>query len=50
MCTLLLLQEDIVCLMCTCVDSTRKDFLAAEGFGSQMCHLEPNQVHTYLVS
>ena len=36
-----------MCLMCTNGDSTRRGFLAAEGFGSQKCHLEPeprNQV------
>lgn len=35
------MQEDIVCLMCTSGDSTKRGFLAAEGFGSLMCHLEP---------
>ena len=36
-----------MCLMCTNGESLRHGYLAAEGFGSQMCHLEPeprNQV------
>ena len=34
-------QEDIVCLVCTSGDTMKRGYLAAEGFGSQLCHLEP---------
>ena len=40
-------QEDVICLVCTSGDSMKRGYLAAEGFGSQLCHLEPeprNQV------
>lgn len=34
------MQEDVICLMCTSGDSAKRGYLAAEGFGSQLCHLE----------
>lgn len=35
------LQEDVVCLMCTSSgDAMTRGYLAAEGFGSQVCHLQ----------
>ena len=34
------LQEDTICLMCTSGDALKRGYLAAEGFGSQLCHLE----------
>jgi len=33
--------EDVICLVCTSGDSMKRGYLAAEGFGSQLCHLEP---------
>ena len=36
-----------MCLVCTSGDTMKHGYLAAEGFGSQLCHLEPeprNQV------
>jgi len=40
------LQEDVVSLMCSSGDSAQRDFLAAEGFGSQVCHLESDPYNT----
>ena len=34
-------QEDTVCLVCTSGDAMKRGYLAAKGFGSQHCHLEP---------
>ena len=35
------MQEDVICLVCTSGESTKRGYLAAEGFGSHVCHLEP---------
>ena len=40
-------QEDVICLECTNGDAMKRGYLAAKGFGSQLCHLVPeakNQV------
>ena len=34
-------QEDVVCLLCSSGDGTRRGYLAADGFGSEFCYLEP---------
>ena len=35
------LKEDVVCLVCTSSgDAMTRGYLAAEGFGSQVCHLQ----------
>ena len=31
----------MICLVCTSGESTKRGYLAAEGFGSHVCHLEP---------
>ena len=35
-------QEDVVCLLCSSGDGSRRGYLAAEGFGSEFCYLEPD--------
>ena len=40
--TAYLAQEDVVCLLCSSGDGSRKGYLAADGFGSEFCYLEPD--------
>ena len=40
-CCSCLAQEDVVCLLCSSGDGTRRGYLAADGFGSEFCYLEP---------
>lgn len=35
-----LVQEDVVCLLCSSGDGAKRGYLAADGFGSQFCYLE----------
>ena len=37
---LIVVQEDVVCLLCSSGDGMKRGYLAAEGFGSQYCYLE----------